>query len=250
MPSSLVKNDFGTDSKFWGRWAGRIVRAIVLSEAYTKDKILKVTNLKEEEFNKAIKELVQESLLTEKEGGKFWVNEQLYGKCKSFFESWQESLVSWVIEWMKKKGIVSILTDRLDHFYLHDRLLSEFSESLIEQAKQEILVTSPYVKRCHLSEALALMSKKGVIVKLVTRGVGTQQFEKELAKRVFITRDESIHAKQIVVDRRVGIVSSMNFYAGSSAGECWEAGIVTVDEGVVYSIIGSIHERFLRAQAE
>jgi len=44
----------------------------------------------------------------------------------------------------------------------------------------------------------------------------------------------------MVVDRRVGIASSMNYYAGSTSGELWEAGIVTVEEAIVQSIIDSI----------
>ncbi len=254
MTNSLKKNVFDTNSKFWGTWRGRIVRAIVLNDAYTKDKILKATNLKEEEFDNALKELFQENLLEKREEGKFWADRELYGKCKSFFECLQATLVGWVDEWKEKERIDSELDRMLHrnhtHFYLADRLLSKFSENLIEQAKQEILVTSPYVKRCHISEALALMNQKGVCVRLVTRGIESQQFEKELAKRVFITYDDSIHAKLIAVDRRVGIVSSMNFYAGSSAGQCWEAGIVTTDETVVYSIVRSIQDKFLSVCVE
>ena len=108
------------------------------------------------------------------------------------------------------------------------------------------MVTNPFVKRCHLSEALTRMNKEGVCVKLVTRGINDfKRYGKELAKRVFITYDEAIHAKLIVVDRRVGIVSSMNFYAGSSAGECWEAGIATTNAPVVSSIVRSVREKFL-----
>lgn len=247
MPDSLEKNDFATDSRFWETWKGRIVRAIVLNDAYTKDKILRVANLKEEAFDKALKELFQENLVEEREEGKLWVSRELYGKCKSFFEYLQETLVNWVSEWRNKEGITNIFDHDPSHFFVGGRLLSRFSESLIEQAKQEILVTSPYVKRCHISEALMLISKKGVGVKLVTRGIESQQFRKELAKRVFIAYDESIHAKLVVADRRVGIVSSMNFYAGSSAGQSWEAGIVTTNETVVRSIISSVQEKFLSA---
>jgi hypothetical protein len=250
MSISLEKNYFATDSRFWETWRGHIVRAIVSNQAYTKDKILRVTSLKEEAFGKALKELFQENLLEEREKGKFWVKRELYGKCKSFFEYLQETLVNWVSEWINTEEIANIFGPNPSHFFLADRLLSRFSESLIEQAKQEILVTSPYVKRCHISEALALMTKKGVCVKLVTRGIESQQFEKELAKRVFINYDESVHAKVIVVDRRVGIVSSMNFYASSSAGQSWEAGIITTNETIVYSIINSIQERFLSAGVE
>ena len=64
---------------------------------------------------------------------------------------------------------------------------------------------------------------------------------KELSDNgVSITYDESAHAKLLVVDRRVGIASSMNYYAGSSGGALWEAGLVTTQEINVQSITESI----------
>lgn len=234
-------SSFVADDRFWGSWKGRIVRAIVLNESYTKDAILKTTKLKEGEFEQAREELLQANLLEERGKDSFWVSRELYGQCMRFFEEVKEALVDWVQKWRMQEGKGAILDPKLSHFFLPDRLLSKFSESLIEQAKQEILVTNPYFKRCHISEALMSMSKKGINVKLVTRCVDSEQFKKELfAKGVDITYDESIHAKLIVVDRRVGIVSSMNFYAGSSGGACWEAGIATVERRVVNSITRSI----------
>ena len=233
-----------TDPRFWCSWRGRIVRAIVLNGANTKDAILKVTKLGEEEFEQALKELFQANLLEEREKDKFWVNRELYGKCWRFFRELQETLVNWVQQWRRQESVELRIHYKLSHFYLADRQLSKFSESLIEQAKQEILVTNPFFKRCHISDALMLMSEKGINVKLLTRDIESDQFKRELfAKGVAITYDESIHAKLIVVDRSVGIVSSMNFYAGSSGGACWEAGIATIERSIVNSITRSIFSR-------
>jgi hypothetical protein len=197
----------------------------------------------------ALQELSEHNLLEEKEGRKFWVNRELYGKCQEFFEGLQETLVGWVNDWRKKEGITYFERES-SHFYLSGRLLPKFSENLIEQARQEISVASPYVRRCNISESLLLMNKKGVGVNLLTRGIGTEQLRKELSKGVFITCEESIHAKLIVVDRRVGVVSSMNFYAGFSAGECWEARIVSIDKHVVGSIMRSIQEKIVSSNIE
>ena len=60
---------------------------------------------------------------------------------------------------------------------------------------------------------------------------------------VSIIYDESAHAKLLVVDRRVGIASSMNYYAGSSGGALWEAGLVTTEESIVESITESISNK-------
>ncbi len=40
----------------------------------------------------------------------------------------------------------------------------------------------------------------------------------------------------------MAIISSMNFYSGSSGGASWEAGLISVEETVVESIVNSILE--------
>ena len=140
----------------------------------------------------------------------------------------------------KKKGIEHSFESNLDHFYLSGKLLPIFSESLIQKAQDEILIANPYVRRCHICESLRSMSEKGVQVKMLTREIESPQFKRELSKGVMISYDESVHAKLIIVDRRVGIVSSMNFYAGSTAGQSWEAGIVTTNRAAVISIANSV----------
>jgi hypothetical protein len=233
--------EFGVGAKFWSTFRGRIVRAITLEDAYTKDAIMKVTNLEEEQFDRAIEGLIKDKLVTENEDNEnFWVTKDLYAKCKSYFENLQSELATWVVEWMESERIKWKWATETDHFYLAGKALTEFSEWIIEQARQEILIANPFVKRCHVSNALKSQGEKGVTVKLLTRGIGTKQFERELTKGVLTFNDESIHAKLMVVDRRVGIVSSMNFYAGSSAGECWEAGIVSLNLKVVREIARSI----------
>ena len=57
---------------------------------------------------------------------------------------------------------------------------------------------------------------------------------------VKIMYNKSVHAKLLVLDRAVAIVSSMNLYSTSTAGTSWEAGIVTIDDRVVEPITNSI----------
>jgi phosphatidylserine/phosphatidylglycerophosphate/cardiolipin synthase-like enzyme len=96
------------------------------------------------------------------------------------------------------------------------------------------------------------MSQKGINIKLVTRKPTERDYHYEkkmkylsqLAQEgVYVAIDESIHAKLIVVDRTVAVVSSMNFGATSSGGASWEAGLVTVEENVVQSVMASIMKR-------
>ena len=148
----------------------------------------------------------------------------------------QDNLVNWVNQWRLQENLES----KLNHFYLEERLLYDFSQKLIANANMEILVANPYVKKCHISEALKTMSKKGIIVELITRHSNNEYIKVLTENGVSIIYDDSVHAKLTVVDRRVGISSSMNYYAGSTGGELWEAGIVTLEESTVQSIAKSI----------
>ena len=242
-----------SEPKFWSSWKGRIIRAIVLEGRYTRNEILKTTRLEEKQFEQALGELFQTTFLVEKEKDRFWVNSsELCNEYRRFFKKVQETLVDWVHEWRMQERIDT----ELNHFFLEDKLLDEFSERLIEHANVEILVTNPYVEQCHISNTLMSMSDKGISAKLVTRSPTEQkypyqnqyqkkkQYLSKLAKKgVFIAYDESVHAKLIVADRRVAIVSSMNFVAASSGGASWEAGLVTVEENVVQSVARSILSR-------
>lgn len=236
MRARIIETNQIKKPNFWDSWKGRIIRAIVLDGLYTRDKILKRTRLEEEQFEQAFNELFQNQLLTENYEGRFWVNSrELCKEYRAYFNKLQERLVDWVNQWRLHENVES----KLNHFYLEDRLLYEFSEKLIENANVEILVSNPFVKKCHISKALKTVSKKGINVELITRS--NSEYLKELSENgIFFTYDESAHAKLIVVDRCVGIVSSMNYYAGSTGGELWEAGLVTIEEAVVESIIDAM----------
>jgi hypothetical protein len=234
---------FEPSSIFWSTWGGRIVRAIVLLDAYSKDAILKSTSLTAEEFDQAIKGLLEDNLVEVNESKKIWVVKELYSKCRKYFEISQENLINWVEEWRKEKRIEPTFESNVAHFYLSGRLLPSFSESLIQKAGDEILVANPFVRRCHICDSLRTTSEKGINVRILTRDIESSQFKRELTKGIMISYDESVHAKIIIVDRSVGIISSMNLYAGSIAGQSWEAGIVTIDRSAVASMANSVLEK-------
>ena len=49
-----------------------------------------------------------------------------------------------------------------------------------------------------------------------------------------------LHAKLIIIDDLVAVVSSMNFMQRAAAGITWEAGIVTMNKEIVDSIKTSL----------
>ncbi len=190
-----------------------------------------------------------DDLLKEIDTDRFWVNSRdLCNEYREFVKTIQGSLIDWLNGWREHTRINRIL----NHFFLDDKLLDELSEKLIENANLDVLVACPYVETCHLSNMLIKARLKGTRVRLVTHSpthnkyhqIQRQKYHSKLKEEgVSITYDDSVHAKLIVVDRAVAIVSSMNFYANSSGGASYEAGIVTVEPDVVHSVARSIINR-------
>jgi phosphatidylserine/phosphatidylglycerophosphate/cardiolipin synthase-like enzyme len=61
-----------------------------------------------------------------------------------------------------------------------------------------------------------------------------------MQSNVVLKYNNSVHAKLVIVDREVAVISSMNFIPTSSGGSSWEAGVVSIDEAVVKSVVKSI----------
>jgi len=216
---------------------------------YARNGVLKTTGLNETQFETALDELFDAELLKERGKGRLWVNSsELCNEYREFFEKIQKTLIDWLYEWGKQKRI----NTELNHFFLEDKLLDELSEKLIEHANVDVLVTNPFVERCHLSNTLISAIAKGTRVRLVTRSPTSEKYYQKKKQKyhlklkeegVSITYDDSVHAKLIVIDHAVAIVSSMNFVASSSGGASYEAGLVTVEPNVVQSVARSIINR-------
>lgn len=261
-----------TDEKpmHWGSWKGRVVGAIVQQGSLTWDELLELTGLSSDSLNTALSELYHLNQI-EKIGEKYRVCRELYGAYKDFFKrqaSYEElsivteklpvsrrfsagrrnEIVNWINQW-KKVEKLGFPTD-LGHFFLEGRHLDAILKGLISNSKIEVLVVNPYVANCDLSNTLREASKSGVRVKLVTRAPNVDRdryweqkkgYHSTLKKEgITLTYNNKAHAKLVAIDRAVAIVSSMNFYSGSSAGSSWEAGLVTIEETVVESIVDSI----------
>jgi phosphatidylserine/phosphatidylglycerophosphate/cardiolipin synthase-like enzyme len=57
---------------------------------------------------------------------------------------------------------------------------------------------------------------------------------------ITVLYQKDLHAKILLVDDKIAIVSSMNFLQKATAGISWEAGIVTLDKKTVDMIKDSI----------
>jgi len=135
------------------------------------------------------------------------------------------------------------------HFYLQGDSLDNFSKYIIINAQSSVLVSNPFVERCALSDTLIEARTVDKHVLLLTRPIhskdryySSKKDYHELIKsaNVVLAYNENIHAKIIVVDGCVAVISSLNFISTSSPGKTWEAGIVSFDPNVVKKVNDSL----------
>lgn len=164
----------------------------------------------------------------------------------------QSSIDRLIQDWIKVHDLKISLEK--GHFFLQGWRLDNFIKQIIDKAEKEIFVVNPYVELCDLSKLLGKASANRIVVKLLTKNPETEDNNYSIIRKkkchdtlkksgVDIFYNDYVHAKIIVVDRLVGVVSSMNFISTSSAGKSWEAGIVTIEQEVVKSITKSILEQ-------
>ncbi|MHA2024053.1 MAG: phospholipase D-like domain-containing protein [Candidatus Thorarchaeota archaeon] len=129
------------------------------------------------------------------------------------------------------------------HLFMEGANLSDIMRRLIGTASSEIIVVNPFVEGGHISNALIDASKSGCVVKLITREADSKKkidYHKKMKRSgITIIYNNEVHAKVTLVDREIGIVSSMNLYAHSSGGGVWEAGIVSWDTRLIDKILDS-----------
>lgn len=256
-----------TEPRYWGSWKGRVIRAVVVDNAKTWNEIHGLTGLSSKSLNRALYEMFELGVLEKKADGTYRVSHDIYAEYKDFFgelaesgksvrtlaqtkfsEDMQESLVKWIHQWKELKELSFSLKPQ--HFFLEGRHLDDFSKELICKAKSEVLVVNPFVNNCDLSNTLREASRNGVEVRLITRPAETEKtrFRRDKEEYHGLLKEEgvkvmynkAVHAKIVVVDRAVAVLSSMNFYSRSSAGASWEAGLISLDKTVVESVVDSI----------
>ena len=66
MVNIIIESNQITEPKFWNSWKGFIIREIVLANVYKRDEIIKRTQIQEEQFDQALRELFQNELITER----------------------------------------------------------------------------------------------------------------------------------------------------------------------------------------
>lgn len=249
---------------YWGTWKGRIIRAIAIDRAFTWDALRDITGLSRQSLNETLSELYTAQALFKNDLGEYRVSRNLYNEYIAYFnelenqkvkideptrisKDQQSNLINRIDAWIEFRGLEISLSPR--HFYVEGDMLDDITKDMISQSTKEVLIVNPFVEKCNLSDCLIESSISGKEVILVTRPPQkngaytdrTEEYHKIISDSgVKIIYNRSARAKLVVLDRAVGIVSSMNLYSTSTAGTSWEAGIVTIDDRVVEPVTNSI----------
>lgn len=130
------------------------------------------------------------------------------------------------------------------HFFLDGHYLDIFIKFIMKNAKRTIIVVNPFIDLSTPAQLLIEAKQQGKTVVLVTRPHSTQRAKdvhNTLANsRISMLYHENLHAKIIIIDDSLAIITSMNFIQRATAGVSWEAGLVTIDKWVVSKIKESI----------
>jgi phosphatidylserine/phosphatidylglycerophosphate/cardiolipin synthase-like enzyme len=249
---------------YWGSWKGRIIKAITIDRAYTWELLRDLTGLSPTSLNQALSELYDAQAIYKNDKGEYRVNIELYKEYMNYFKNLEEEtgrvdepiriskdqqshLINRIDAWIEFRGLEISL--KPGHFFVEGDMLDDITKDMITQSQKEVLIVNPFVEKCTLSDSLIESSNSGKEVTLITRppqpsstySDRTEEYHKIISESgVKIIYNRSVHAKLLVLDRAVAIVSSMNLYSTSTAGTSWEAGIVTVDDRVVEPITNSI----------
>lgn len=158
-------------------------------------------------------------------------------------DSPQDSVIKHVIEWSIRKKLNYNVSS--EHFFIEGDLLNRLSLDVIDYSKTEVIVVNPKVYPCSLSDKLKETGDRSI--KIITQSPLSEGKKNEvslrqkyhrvlLKKGVRIFYNDRIHAKMILSDGKIGIVSSLNFKSKSSSGRNHEAGMTTWQIEAIESI--------------
>jgi phosphatidylserine/phosphatidylglycerophosphate/cardiolipin synthase-like enzyme len=258
--------------KYIGTWQGKVIQSLVLhgNEPVSFNKLLEETGFGAKALLRALAPLRQANVISYEGKNYSLIDQKLrdewsaYLKTSHHLESTaikpqatseikpeiqkETSLIQLISQWREMRNLTFPMETK--HFFLEGEYLDELARVLIGKAQKQILVTNPFIDSCHLTKNLENAVLRKISVKAVARR--PKDSHEEVTKRecqaslrkagMIIHYDNQIHAKIIVIDGEVAIVSSMNLYSASSGGFTKEAGIVSVDQQVVSSVSKYIQE--------
>ena len=232
--------------KYWSTEKGLIIELITKGDCEFYEEILRETCFNEKKLKLLLSELYSTKDIYRKNSA-YRVPKELFYSYKEYLKTHSQKRTHTTIEniknWIDLHEIEASLDK--DHFFLEGRHLDAFIKFILDKACSEVLIVNPYVGVCDLSQTLSEATARGLKVSLYTQKPKSSSYYYEDDDRchdvlrgsgVVLNYDPDVHAKLVIVDDEVAIVSSMNFNQSSSAGKTWEAGLVTIDGRVINSI--------------
>jgi phosphatidylserine/phosphatidylglycerophosphate/cardiolipin synthase-like enzyme len=255
--------------RYWNTWEGKIVEALVRSNSPVGwEELSTETDLDQYPLNSALSNLFRDQTIHKDNFGNYQIaDEEIRQEWQihlgiatpkeltnnssaeqkpvmtpqQIATEQQINLENWLIMWKTIKHIEFSLENK--HFFLDGMHTDEFTKDMIKFSEKSVLIANPFVNSCYLTEAILEAREKQVEVKIVTRPPANDEY---LAKQTechsnltksgtVIKYNNQIHSKIVIVDNLITIVSSMNFYSGSSGGASLEAGMVSIDPKVAKS---------------
>lgn len=251
--------------EYWDSGEGEIIRAILLDGNQSWTRLQNNTGFDKNTLNHYLNKLLREGII--KKSNKYWVNQEVRNDYYKFYQDLyiknnpKKNNLNILEEDVPKEDKVRLI-DGLQssnirgvkklHYnkqiFVDGRQLGLIAKDFIYQAKKEVLIMNPFVTDCNLTESIKRASAYKKIFLLTRPPEFEADFKFYEKTRCHTSLKESgvrlaynpeIHAKIILCDRALSIVSSMNLYHDSSEGFTYEAGIITVDSDVVDYIFTS-----------
>lgn len=247
--------------KYFGTNKGDILVAIAIYGAYTfydiEDIIIMTTELNSHELRIALEELVRDGEVYTNEDGEYRVREPLSQEYSDFeFYMGDPGILQDELDITKyDTRHTTLLADKFiefhkldislekEHFYLESHYLDTFIKYVISQAEHTVIIVNPFFDFSTPTQLLVEAVRKGKRVVLVTRPPTQDNkviYEKLIKSNISVLYHKDLHAKIVIVDDSLAIISSMNLTKRATAGITWEAGIVTIDQWTVDKIKESI----------
>jgi len=235
-------------TKYSGTMEGDVIKAILSQgNALTWRELQNISQFDEKSLNFTLGLLIGSKDVF-KVKGKYDVSKELQKEYSESLAKLKSEVISWIYQW-NRSGKSNIPIEN-KHFFLQGRDLTHFSIEAILNAQHEIFVLNPFIEECNISNSLIEAKKRGIDVRIITQFPKNDKYPEKLKEQIkyqeklkqeglFLKYNNKIHAKIIIIDRTIALVSSMNFTPYSSSGAYWETGIVTTDQNIVNSITKS-----------
>jgi len=243
----------GREPKYYNSWKGRILEAIIINDAHSWKMIQLYTDLNDYALKRALAELFSVDAIEKRNSEYFVIDNRLRRDYEDYLKQEVSLLDLPVVNELVKNIVVGlkslIATNTPRSEFLDSAKLSAYSKEIIRNARQEVLVMNPFIKECALSETLKIARRnKAQVTTIMRQPFNSQElnYHQTLkAAGIRVIYDNKVHAKLIVVDQKIAVVSSMNFFHKSSEGGSYEAGHYTNDVREVEKIRNAILKRII-----